>query len=237
MDRQRRDLLALIGAVGTGVLGAGAVGLPGLAQAAAGMRTMTDSAGRSVTLPDRVAKIFPAGPPASIFTYMIAPDLMAGWTRALRGAERAGIPAKYHDLPTTGRLTGRGGSANLETVMAMKPDLILDYGSVLPTYVSLADRVQAQTGIPYALIDGRFDNIPASFVTVGDLIGRPERGRACAARVQAIVSDLAAARARVLDRFTLERSVAQYRRLYGSFAAGGRVSVPQPIAGAADRGM
>lgn len=188
MQLERRQLLVL--AAGLGLLG-----MPRWARAAA--ETMTDSAGRRVAIPGQVTKVFPAGPPASIFLYMLAPDLMAGWSRALRGQERAGIAAQYHDLPEIGRLTGRGGSANLETVMVMKPDLILDYGSVKPTYISLADRVQQQTGIPYALIDGRFDSIPKSFVTVGDLVGRPDRGRACAAAAQAIIDELAAARAAI----------------------------------------
>ncbi|MEQ8506175.1 MAG: iron ABC transporter substrate-binding protein [Rhodospirillales bacterium] len=193
MRLDRRHLLGLIGS-----LGACGLNFPDMIGRAVAARRMTDSAGRAVPVPDRVGKVFPAGPPASIFLYMMAPDLMAGWTRPLRGAERAGIPEKYHDLPTTGRLTGRGGSANLETVMAMRPDLILDYGSIKPIYISLADRVQDQTGIPYALIDGRFDNIPTSFMTVGDLIGRPERGRACAAKAQAIIDELSRARAAIL---------------------------------------
>jgi iron complex transport system substrate-binding protein len=32
-------------------------------------------------------------------------------------------------------------------VLRAQPDLILDSGSVAPTYVSLADRIQAQTGM------------------------------------------------------------------------------------------
>jgi len=189
MQIDRRHMLGWLGA------GSLLLGVP-KSVLAAGKRK-TDSAGRTITVPESVKKIFPAGPPASIFLYMMAPDLVAGWSRALRRNERAGIPAKYHDLPTIGRLTGRGGTANLETVMAMKPDFILDYGSVKPTYVSLADRVQKQTGIPYALIDGRFDDIPQAFLTVGDLIGRPERGRACADKAQAIIDELATAQAAV----------------------------------------
>ena len=61
--------------------------------------------------------------------------------------------------PEVGRITGRGNTANLEVVLALKPDLILDVGSVSATYVSLAERVQQQTGIPYALLDGRFAGI------------------------------------------------------------------------------
>jgi iron complex transport system substrate-binding protein len=53
-------------------------------------------------------------------------------------------------------------------------------GSVDPTYVSLAERVQQQTGIPYALLDGRFDGIPLGYRTLGALIGRREQGEAFA---------------------------------------------------------
>src|SRR5262245_19568248 len=74
----------------------------------------------------------------------------------------------------------RGNTANLEVVLALKPDLILDVGSVNPTYVSLADRVQQQTGIPYALLDGRFEGIPLSYRTLGALIGRREQGEGLA---------------------------------------------------------
>ena len=58
------------------------------------------------------------------------------------------------DLPETGRLTGRGDTLNLERLIAAKPDLVIDFGTINDTYRSLADRVQAQTGIPYLLIDG-----------------------------------------------------------------------------------
>ena len=61
-------------------------------------------------------------------------------------------------------------------VLAAKPDLILDFGSVRDTYVSLADRVQAQTGIPYVLIDGRFANTAGALRLPARLLGVPERG-------------------------------------------------------------
>lgn len=156
-----------------------------------------DSAGRAIPVPGAVTKVFPAGPPASIFLYMLAPDLMAGWPRLPRADERALIPAPYDDLPEVGRLTGRGGSANLETVLAIKPDVIIDYGSMKPTYISLADRVQAQTGIPYAIIDGAFENIPAAIRTVGRLIGRAVALEPKAREAERIMEKLAAAKAQV----------------------------------------
>ena len=45
-------------------------------------------------------------------------------------------------------------------------------GYVDPTYVSLADRLQQQTGIPYALLDGHFDKAAATYRALGELVGR-----------------------------------------------------------------
>ena len=116
---------------------------------------VSDAAGRLVVIPETVARVFPAGPPASIWLYTLAPELLLGWPRAIRREEQVYLLHDIAKRPEVGRLTGRGNTANLEVVLASKPDLILDVGSTDATYVSLADRVQAQTGIAYALLDGR----------------------------------------------------------------------------------
>jgi iron complex transport system substrate-binding protein len=154
---------------------------PGAAQT----RTITDSAGRTVEIPDQVGTVFAAGPPAAILLYVMAPDRMLGWPRANRPAEKEFLAQPFADLPELGTLTGRGGEANIERAVALQPDLILDFGSVRDTYVDLANRVQAQTGIPYILIDGRFENTPAALRLLGEALGVPERGEALAQDVEA----------------------------------------------------
>ena len=134
--------------------------------------SIQDAAGRSVAVPDRVTRVFPAGPPAAILLYTLAPDLLLGWTRANRAEECAFLLPDICARPEVGRLTGRGNSANLESVLALKPDLILDVGSTAPTFASLAARVQEQTGIPYALLDGRFEVMPTTYRLLGKLTGR-----------------------------------------------------------------
>jgi iron complex transport system substrate-binding protein len=143
-------------------------------------QTVTDSAGRAVPIPAQVARVFPAGPPAAITLYTMAPDLLIGWPRANRADEREFLDPKIGARPEVGRITGRGNTANLEVVLALKPDLILDIGSVNNTYISLADRVQQQTGIPYALLDGRFDGIAGTYRVLGALTGHRDAGEAAA---------------------------------------------------------
>jgi iron complex transport system substrate-binding protein len=147
-------------------------------------RTVTDSAGRKVEIAAKIERVFAAGPPASILLYMLAPEQMTGWPDPPRAEERPYIAPQYRDLPALGRLTGRGGTANLEVVLKVKPDLILDFGSVKDTYVSLADNVQAQTKLPYILIDGRFDATPRALRLLGAILGLKERGEMLASYVE-----------------------------------------------------
>ena len=158
--------------------------------ASASARSVTDSAGRTVAVPDHVARVFAAGPPASTLLYALAPQDMIGWNRSPRPAELPFLLPAVRGLPELGRLTGRGDTLNLETLLAAKPDLIVDYGTVDDTYRSLADRVQAQTGIPYVLIDGRFSNAPAALRLLGGILGVPERGEALAAAAEATFAEV-----------------------------------------------
>ena len=77
------------------VVSAGAaVLLPRVARAA----TVTDATGRELPIPGKVARVFPAGPPAAILLYTLAPDLLLGWPRANRP----------EDVPTCCRMLALG---------------------------------------------------------------------------------------------------------------------------------
>ncbi len=152
-------------------------------------REVRDDAGRVVAVPERAARVFAAGPPAAILLYTLAPETMLGWPRANSAAEAAFMPERYASLPELGRLTGRGDTANLEVVLATRPDLLFDYGTINPTYASLADRVQQQVRLPYLLIDGRFERIPDAYRTLGRLLGMAERAETLAAYAEATLAE------------------------------------------------
>jgi len=181
----RRSALAL--------LGAGLLARPAWAQG----RPFVDSAGRKVVVPNTVNRVFVAGPPASVLVYVLAPDAMVGWVRLPSPAEKEFLVAPARDLPETGRLTGRGDTVSLERLVAAKPDLVVDFGSVTETYVSLANRVQEQTGIPYVLIDGSFAKTPASLRLAADMVGKPARGAELAAYAERTFARVDAVLARV----------------------------------------
>ncbi len=140
-------------------------------------RDFIDDAGRNVSLPDKVTRVYAAGPPASVLVFALAPDTMVGWTRAFRPDEIAWVPEQYAKLPELGRLTGRGNTANVEVVLKARPDLIVDMGSTSATFASLADRVQQQTGIPYILLDGRLATTPQQIEKLAQALGTEARGK------------------------------------------------------------
>ena len=79
MHLSRRRLIASLGA---------ALLLPGGVRRARAA-TARDATGRDLTLPAKVERVFPAGPPAAILLYTLAPALLLGWPRPNRPEERA----------------------------------------------------------------------------------------------------------------------------------------------------
>jgi iron complex transport system substrate-binding protein len=142
-----------------------------------------DATGRKI-IPDKVERVMAAGPPATVVLYVLAPEKMIGWTAPPRPNEKPFLLPAVRDLPELGRLTGRGDTANVEVVLKAKPDLILDFGTVNTTYVSLAQRVQDQTGVPYLLFDGRLQNTARAIRQVGAALGVPERAERIARYVE-----------------------------------------------------
>ncbi len=174
-------------------LGASLLARPALAQ----YRDFTDSAGRLLGVPLQAKRVFVAGPPASVLAYVLARDLMVGWVREPSPAEKEFLLPPARDLPETGRLTGRGDTVSLERLSAAKPDLILDFGSVTETYVSLASRVMGQTFIPYVLIDGRLSKTVESVRLAAEALGRKERGAEIAGYADATFKKVDAVLAKV----------------------------------------
>ncbi|RIK92076.1 MAG: iron ABC transporter substrate-binding protein [Burkholderiales bacterium] len=166
-------------------------------RAALAARTLIDDAQREVVLGSTPARVFPAGPPASVFVYCLAPDKLLGWPRRVREDEAAFLLPEAARLPELGRLTGRGSTAALETVLALRTQLVVDVGSTAPTYASLADQVQRQTGVPYVLYDGAFDRTEQTIRRLADALGVTARGESLARGVRAILDAAAGLRGRL----------------------------------------
>ena len=169
-------------------------------------RDFSDAAGRHVAVPSRIDRVFAAGRPAAITVYTIAPDKLLGWPQAFREEEKAYLPARYAALPVLGGLFGRAKTGDLEALMVARPDIIVDIGSIDATHVAAADRIQAQTGIPYVILDGSFEATAALYQRLGELLSEPAKAAELADYARGTFADMRD----VLRRLPAEHPVRVY---------------------------
>ena len=147
---------------------------------------VTDATGRSVTIPDRIEHVLPAGPPVAVLLAAIAPGQTLGFTEPLSASAKVALAPALGGLPTVPRLTGRQDVT--ASVQALHPDLIIDYGTVSPRYKQLAQETQQKTGIPTLLFDGALDQIPSVARTLGRILHQPNQAEAIARYAEAILA-------------------------------------------------
>lgn len=137
-------------------------------------------------IPAHVAGVLPAGPPAAVLLLAVAPDLMLGFPSPVSEEAKDNLSPVVAALPRVPRLTGRDDST--EAVRALKPDLILDYGTVSPRFTELATATQQRTGIPTVLLDGGLAETPRALRVLGGMLHREERADTLARLAEALLS-------------------------------------------------
>ncbi|HYC12665.1 MAG TPA: ABC transporter substrate-binding protein, partial [Stellaceae bacterium] len=153
---------------------------------------IVDDSGRRVELPDKVARVLPAGPPAAAFLYAVAPQSLLGWPHEPAGGDRGYIAEPFASLPQTGTITGRANEVDAQTMAQLHPDLILDLGTVSRRYQELAESTQAKTGVPYVLLDGKIAALPATLRKLGRILGAEPRGEELASYAERTLAEVQA---------------------------------------------
>ena len=147
---------------------------------------VTDVTGRTVTIPDHIERVLPAGPPAAVLLAAIAPGQMIGFPGPVSGPAKALLASAAGNLPSVPRVTGPQVSP--AAIQALHPDLILDYGTVSPRYRQLAEETQQKTGVPTLLFDGALEQIPVVARTLGRILHQPSQAEAVARVAEAILA-------------------------------------------------
>jgi iron complex transport system substrate-binding protein len=173
------------------------VALPQPTRAAEPTQTVVDSAGRKITLPAEITRVLAAGPPAAVLLYSLAPDALIGWPHKLGAEALAMLPTKYASLPVVGAVTGRHDPLSPDAIAALRPEIIVDVGTVDPGYAALADKIQQATGIPYLLIDGSLEQSAATYRKLGPVLGQAERAEALAQYAERALAAAAAAKSKL----------------------------------------
>ncbi|EGC1289971.1 TPA: ABC transporter substrate-binding protein [Salmonella enterica] len=129
--------------------------------------------------PNITQRVVSAGAPADMLLLAVAPEKLVGLS-SFDFSRQTAIP--FHDdiraLPKLGRLAGRASTLSLETLLALKPDLVVDCGNADETWLSQARQVSAQTQIPWLLINGELRRSPEQLLAAGEALGVDSRARA-----------------------------------------------------------
>src|SRR5260370_2859761 len=123
-------------------------------------RSVADATGRTVQVPDRIERVMPAGQPAAVILYTLAPEKMIGWPHSPSPAAKSFLGPRFADLPALAPLV-RDGKVQAEQINAARPDVILDYGSASPRYADRATMAQEATPIPGPPLDRNLERPPA----------------------------------------------------------------------------
>jgi iron complex transport system substrate-binding protein len=145
-------------------------------------RTVTDMTGRRVVIPDRIERVVGLSPPATYLIYAIDPNLLAGLSSPLRGDERFYTVDRFKRLPVVGGIAGESRNINLETLLKVKPDVVVLW-ELKRKNMNAINRKYEQTlkplGIPIIYLSmGSVNDYPAAFRFMGNILNRKERAAA-----------------------------------------------------------
>ena len=195
----RRRFVQLGGMTALGLIAGGLPALSGCRSEAGdrifrGERTITDHAGRTMTvpMPKNIERIYGG----HIYTFSLNPDIIAGSPYYFTKEELAYLPEGTGDLTVLGSM---GGDVELDLELLMQMDIqIMFFITNLPitaSDISIANDFQEMTGIPSPIIDASFENIVAAYELLGDILGcegRAKRiGDYCANIYQKVTTALA----------------------------------------------
>ncbi len=151
-------------------------------------RTIVDHAGRNVTVPSEINKVFSTSPVGMILMYTLAPEKLVAWSFEIGQEYKKFILPECRDLPDLGGWYANK-SCNTEELLKIGPDIIICLGD--QTQVSQAERIQQQLNIPVVVVNSDINSMDKVYEFMGDLLGTKERAAELAAYCRESVDEVA----------------------------------------------
>jgi iron complex transport system substrate-binding protein len=141
-------------------------------------KTITDHAGRTVTIPTTINKVYYTSPIGMIMVYCLAPEKMAGSSMQFSDNEKKYLLPAVAQLPYLGGLQ-MNAKINTEELAKAAPDVIFSIGPdpLSATSISTADKLQEQLNIPVIVLDGDINANEKTLTFIGDLLGAQDRAK------------------------------------------------------------
>ncbi len=130
-----------------------------------------DDAQRTVAVPAAVSRVFAAGAPAEVLLYTLAPEQLVGRNRVPEGEALEFFPPAFRAPVFIRQLPEVDNPAADAELVALKPHLYVDYGTVQADYVESVAAVQKRTGVAGVILSGELSRIPAVYRRLGPAMG------------------------------------------------------------------
>ena len=154
------------------------------------IREFTDSVGRTLSVPANITKIAVSGPLTQIYVLPLAGDMLVGVSRRFSEDAQKYLPEEIYQKTEIGQLYGGKGELDLEALLSVAPDVVIDVGEAKKTIKEDLDSLTEQTGIPFLHIDATVMTAPEAYRTLGQLLGREEKGNELADYCQGILDNV-----------------------------------------------
>jgi iron complex transport system substrate-binding protein len=151
-------------------------------------KQITDMAGRTVTIPDEINRVYGTSPISTYMTYSMNPELVAGLNSPPAKAGKAYLRPEYLALPVIGGWFGQGKISNLEVLLAIKPDIILICAWKHSAINNKIETALKPFNIPivYTYIE-TLDEYPKAYRFLGKVLNLEQRGELLARHAQQII--------------------------------------------------
>jgi iron complex transport system substrate-binding protein len=151
--------------------------------------TLTDQAGRTVTVPNPIKSVYCTSPMGTNLMYMLAPDMLVGWNISPTALEKQYIPEQYRSVVGLGGWFGKNTTGNVEEIIKRAPDVVLSLGTLDAAAISDADRIQGLLNIPVIIIDGSLVKSGDTLRYIGKLLGVEARAEELAAYCDGVIEE------------------------------------------------
>lgn len=169
-----------------------------------------DDAGRARQLAVPAQRVLAAGAPAEVLMSTLAPSRLVALNREPAPAAWRYLRQDLLPRARIGQLPEAVDASRDADAVALKPDLIVDYGSIHEDYIARADAIEKRLQVPYVVFDGSIARVPDTYRRLGPLVGAEARG-----------NELAALTQRLLDKYRNLLADAPLRRVYITDSADG----------------
>ena len=132
--------------------------------------------------------MFAAGAPAEVLLYTLVPEMLVGRNRVPEGDAVEFFPPAYRTPVFIKQLPEVDNPSADAELLALKPDVYVDYGTVHEDYIASLNAVQQRTKVPGIILDGALTRIPETYRRLGAALGVGARGESRAAAADRILT-------------------------------------------------